>query len=116
MINSAFNFAIGIICFLDSLLVVILILGFFCSLLLFLALIIFTTSSATKVENTSLIHKTSSVFSKMLAFKAYAYDFLMLESFRAFLLIESNLLSEKGIANDNSTADKVETDDKGFVL
>ena len=111
MINSVFDFAIGIIiCFLDGFLVVILILGFFCPSLLFLALIIFATSSATKVGNASLIHKISSTFSEVLAFKACVYDFLMLESFGTFLLIELIFLSEGGIANDNSIADEVETD------
>ena len=48
-INSAFDFAIGIItCFLDSPLIIILILSFFCLSLLFLALIIFPTSLADK--------------------------------------------------------------------
>jgi len=49
MINSAFDFAIGIItCFLDGPLIVMLILDFFCLSLLFLALIIFPTSLADK--------------------------------------------------------------------
>jgi len=58
-----------ITCFLDSLLVVILILGFFLLLPLF-ALIIFPTSSADKDRNASLIYKISSMFDKMLVFEA----------------------------------------------
>jgi len=82
-----------------------LILGFFCLLLLFLALIIFVTLSANKVGNTFLIHKTSSTFGQMLAFKACIYNFLILEGFGAFLLIELTLLSEEGIAKDNGITD-----------
>ena len=106
IINSAFYFAIRIIiCFLDGSLVIMLILGFFCLLLLFLALIIFVTLSANKVGNTFLIHKTSSTFGQMLAFKACIYNFLILEGFGAFLLIELTLLSEEGIAKDNGITD-----------
>ena len=52
----------------------------------------------------------------MLAFEAYIYDFLTLESFGALLLTELTFLSEGGIANDNGAVDKVRIDDKGFVL
>ena len=98
IINSAFNFTIRIITyFLDGPLVVMLILGFFCLSLLFLALIIFLTLLAVKVENTSLICRISSIFGKILAFEAYAYNFLALESFSTFLLMELTLKSERGI-------------------
>ena len=104
IINSVFDFAIGIIiCFLDGSLVIILILGFFCLSPLFLALIIFVTSSANKVENVSLICKTSSTFGNMLAFEAY--NFLILEDLEAFLSIELTLLSKGEIAKDNSVTD-----------
>ena len=46
------------------------------------------------------------MFHEMLAFEAYAYDFLIFESLGAFLLMESDLLLERGIANDNGIADK----------
>ena len=72
IINSVFDLTIEIIiCFLNGPLVIMLILGFFCPLLLFLTLIILVTSSANKAGNTSLIHRTSSMFGDMLAFKAY---------------------------------------------
>ena len=73
-----------------------LILGFFCLLLLFLALIIFPTSLADKDGKTSLICKTSSMFGKILALEAYAYDFLMLERIRAFLVMVSTFLLRGG--------------------
>jgi len=82
-----------------------LILGFFCPLPLFLALIIFVTSLADKVGNASLIHKTSSTFGDMLAFEACVYNFLTLEGFGAFLLIELTLLLEGRIAKDNGITD-----------
>jgi len=82
-----------------------LILGFFYLLPSFLALIIFVILSADKVENASLICKTSSTFGNILAFEACTYDFLMLEGFEAFLLIELTLLSERGIAKDNGITD-----------
>jgi len=69
-----------------------LILGFFCSLLLFLALIIFPTSSADKNRKASLICKTSSMFGKILALEACAYDFLILNRIRAFLVTVSTFL------------------------
>jgi len=80
-----------------------LILGFFYPSPLFLALIIFVTSSADKVENVSLICKTSSTFGNILAFEAY--DFLMLKGLEAFLSIQLTLLSEGEIAKDNSITD-----------
>ena len=82
-----------------------LILGFFCLLPLFLVLIIYVTLSADKVENASLICKTSSTFGDILAFEACTYDFLMLEGFEAFLLIELTLLSKREIAKDNGITD-----------
>ena len=58
MINSAFDLAIGIMTsFLDSLLVVILILDFLLPTLLFFAFNIFSTLSADKEENTFLTCK-----------------------------------------------------------
>ena len=93
MINLAFDFAIGIMtCFLNGPLVITLILGFFCLLLLFLALIIFPTSSADKAENASLICNTSSILGDMLAFGA-------------FLLLELTLLSGERIANNDGITD-----------
>ena len=41
----------------------------------------------------------------MLAFEAYAYNFLTLKGFGAFLLIKLTLLSEGGIVKDNSITD-----------
>jgi len=56
MINSVFDLAMGIIiCFLDGPLVVMLILGFFCLSLLFVTLIILSTSSADNSEKASLM-------------------------------------------------------------
>ena len=82
--------------FLDGPLVIMLILGFFCPLLLFFTLIIFATSLASKVENASLICKMSSTFHEMLAFEACIYNFLILESFGTFLLTELTFMSERG--------------------
>jgi len=45
------------------------------------------------------------MFGDILAFKAYAYNFLMLEGFGAFLLIELTLLSKEKIVKDNSVTD-----------
>ena len=96
-INSVFDFAIGIItCFLDSFLVIMLILGFFYLLLLFLALIIFPTSLANKDGKASLICKISSMFGKILALEACAYNFLTLEKIRAFLVMVSTFLLRGG--------------------
>ena len=56
MINSVFNLATGIIiCFLNSPLIVMLILGFFCLLLLFVTLMILSTSSTDNSEKASLM-------------------------------------------------------------
>ena len=71
-INSMFGLVIGIMTsFLDSPLVVILILGFLLLSLLFFAFNIFPTSFANKEGNASLTHKTSSMFDEMLVFEAY---------------------------------------------
>ena len=88
-------------CFLNGPLVIILILGFLFLSLLFLAFIIFPTSFADKDGNASLICKTSSMFGKIFDLKACAYDFLIFEGFKSFLVIVSTFLV------DNSTADVV---------
>ena len=81
MINSVFNLAMGIIIyFLDGLLVVILILGFFCFSFLFMTLMIFLTSS---IDNSG---KVSLTLGEMLVFKACVYDFLILAYTEVFLL------------------------------
>ena len=70
-INSMFGLVIGIMTsFLDSPLVVILILGFLLLSLLFFAFNIFPTSFANKEGNASLTHKTSSMFDEIFALKA----------------------------------------------
>jgi len=72
MINSAFDLAIEIMTsFLDSPLVVILILGFLLPTLLFFAFNIFPTSSADKEGNAFLTRKTSSMLDKIFDFEAY---------------------------------------------
>jgi len=66
MINSALTLVIGIIAsFLDSPLVVMLILGFLLLMLLFFAFNIFPTSLANKAGNASFTHRTSSIFDKV---------------------------------------------------
>jgi len=70
-INSAFDLAIGIMTsFLDSSLVIILILGFLLPTLLFFAFNIFPTSSADKEGNASLTYKTSSMLDEIFDFEA----------------------------------------------
>jgi len=70
-INSAFGLVIGTMTsLLDSLLVVMLILGFLLLLLLFFAFNIFPTSSADKEGNASLTHRTSSMFDEIFALEA----------------------------------------------
>ena len=99
MINSVFDFAIGIItCFLDSSLVIILTLGFFFPSLLFFAFIILPTLSTDKAENTSLIHKTSSMFGEIFILEICAYDFLTFEDFVSFLVTVLMFLVEGSIA------------------
>jgi len=73
-----------------------LILGLFCPSLLFLALIIFSTSSANKDGKTSLMCKTSLIFGKILALEACVYNFLMLERIRAFLVMVLTFLLRDG--------------------
>ena len=69
-INSALDFAMGTItCFLDSSLVVMLILGLFFPLLLFIAFIILPTLLADKDGKAFLIHKTFLMLDKMLDFE-----------------------------------------------
>jgi len=71
MINSVFDLAIKIMTsFLDSPLVIILILGFLLSTPLFFAFNIFPTLSADKEGNTCLTHKTSSMLGKIFDFEA----------------------------------------------
>ena len=67
-------------------LVVILILGFFCPLLLFMTLIILLISSVDNLRKVSLIQRTLSTLGEMLAFKAYTYNFLTLACTEVFLL------------------------------
>ena len=71
IINSAFILFIGtIICFLNGLLVVILILDFSLSILLFVIFMISTTLFIDKVEKASLIQKMSLTFKDELIFEA----------------------------------------------
>jgi len=72
MINSAFDLAIEIMTsFLNSPLVIILILDFLLLTPLFFAFNIFPTSSADKEGNTSLTHKISSMLDKIFDFEAF---------------------------------------------
>jgi len=87
MINSVFDLAMGIIiCFLNGLLVVMLILGFFCPSLLFVTLMILSTSSTDNLEKASLMRRMSSTLGEILAFETYTYDFLTLACTEVFLL------------------------------
>ena len=80
--------------FLDSPLVIILILGFLLPTPLFFAFNIFPTSSANKEGNTSLTHKTSSMLDKIVDFEACTEYFLIFKGFRAFLTDSTFLLEE----------------------
>ena len=71
--------------FLNGPLVIILILGFLLSSLLFFTFNIFPTLSADKERNASLTHKTSSILHKTFDFEACAYDFFIFEGFETFL-------------------------------
>ena len=74
IINSAFKSVIGImICFLDGPFIIILILGFFVLIFLFVMLIISTILLADKVEKTSLIQIISLMFDNELILEAWAY-------------------------------------------
>ena len=87
MINLVFDLAMGIIiCFLNGPLVVMLILGFLCSLLLFVTLMILSTSSADNSGKVSLIRRMSLTLREMLAFEACTYGFLTLACTEVFLL------------------------------
>jgi len=104
-----FDFAMRTITyFLDSSLVIILILGFFLPLLLF-ALIILLTLSADKDRNASLIHKTLSIFDEMLVF----------EGFEAFLTTFSLFLIGGGttgkVVGGVATEDRVAVGARGVV-
>jgi len=67
-----FDLAIEIMTsFLDSSLVIILILGFLLPTLLFFAFNIFSTLSANKEGNASLTHKISSMLDEIFDFEAY---------------------------------------------
>ena len=100
MINSVLILAIGTMTsFLDSSLVIILILGFLVLTLLFFAFNILPTSSADKDRKASLTHKTLSMLDKVFIFKAYAYDFFMVKDFGAFFLTDSMFLLD-GEATD----------------
>ena len=97
-------------------LVVILILGFFCPLLLFLALIIFPTLSADKEEKVSLICKMSSMLVEMLAFEACAYDFLTIEGFKVLFLMFLTILLREGGTPGIGAVGGVATDAEGPEL
>ena len=71
--------------FLDSSLVIILILGFLLLLPLFFTFNIFPTSSADKEGNASLTHKISSILHEMFNFEACTYDFFVFKGFGTFL-------------------------------
>ena len=81
--------------FLDSPLVVILILGFLLPLLLFFTFNIFPTLSADKEGNASLTCKTSSILHKMFDFEACTYNFFIFKGFGTFLMTVSKLLFEE---------------------
>ena len=122
IINSVFNLAMGIIiCFLNSLLVVILILGFFCPLLLFMTLIILLTSFVDNLRKVSLIQRTSSTLGEMLAFKACTYNFLTLACTEVFLLtIFLGLLTRnegrEGIPGEDVILKDVTTDNSSLEV
>ena len=78
--------------FLDSPLIIILILGFLLPLPLFFTFNIFPTSSADKERNASLTCKTSSILHETFNFEAYTYDFFIFEGFGMFLMTVSMLL------------------------
>ena len=135
IINSVFNLAMGIIiCFLNSPLVVILILGFFCPLLLFMTLIILLISSVDNLRKVSLIQRTLSTLREMLAFKTYTYNFLILACTEVFLLTtflglltknkgRGDILGENVVLKDTTTNNSslevtvvfLETDDNILV-
>ena len=48
----------------------------------------------------------------MLAFEVCVYNFLMLESFGTFLLIELNLMSERGIVTCDTLEDRTVFDNR----
>ena len=108
-------------CFLDGPLVIMLILGFFFLLLLFLAFIIFPTSSTDKDGNASLSHKTSLMFGKIFILEACTYKFLTLKGFIFFLVIVLTFLVDSGITNvvvgeGTVTEDRVEVKASGVVF
>ena len=87
MINSVFNLAMEIIiCFLNGPWIVMLIMGFLCLSLLFITLMILSTSSADNSGKVSLMQRMSSTLGEMLAFEACIYDFLTLACTEVFLL------------------------------
>ena len=124
IINSAFVFAIEImISFLNSSLVIILILGFLLPSPLFFTFNIFPTSLAEKEGNASLTHKTSSILHEMFDFKAYTYNFFIFEGFGTFLMTVSTLLFKEvgtisfivgGGGTANLGRDTVEFKEVGF--
>ena len=115
-------------------LVVILILGFFCPLLLFMTLIILLISSVDNLRKVSLIQRTLSTLREMLAFKTYTYNFLILACTEVFLLTtflglltknkgRGDILGENVVLKDTTTNNSslevtvvfLETDDNILV-
>ena len=82
--------------FLNSPLVIILILGFLIPALLFFAFNIFPTSSANKNGKASLTCKISLMLDEIFDFKACIYDFFIIEGYKAFFLTDSMFLLDEG--------------------
>jgi len=120
MINSVFNLAMGIIiCFLDGLLVVMLILGFFFPLLLFVTSMILPTSFVDNLGKASLMQRMSLTLGEMLAFEACIYNFLILACTEVFLLTTFLGLLTKdegrgGTLGEDVVLEGVTTDDGGL--